>query len=110
MSDSLKKKEGEKMNDWILICVALSGLPIAVILILLRKNEKVASIFHSFGKTEHIIVGGLVVGGILLIVSAVFAIAEFEKAAFGFIISAALVLSIMQGIAFSGINEENFQK
>ena len=98
------------MNDWILICVALSGLPIAVILILLRKNEKVASIFHSFGKTEHIIIAGLVIGGILLIVSAVFAIAEFEKAAFGFLISAALALSIMQGIAYSGINEENFQK
>ncbi len=50
---------------------------------------------------------GLVTGGIPLIASAVLAILEFEKAAFGFILAAALVLSLMQGIAFSGINQKN---
>lgn len=92
------------MNDWILICAAFSGIPIAIILILSRKNEFVANVFHSLGKTEHIIVAGLVTGGILLIASAAFAIFEIEKAAFGFILAAALVLSLMQGIVFSGIN------
>lgn len=92
------------MDNWILICAAFSGVPIAIVLILLRKSEFVADIFHSLGRTEHVIVAGLVTGGILLIASAVLAILEFEKAAFGFIISAALVLSLMQGIAFSGIN------
>lgn len=98
------------MNNWILICSAFSGIPIAIMLILLRKNEKVRNIFHSFGKTEHIIIAGLVIGGILLLISAVFAVFEYEKTAFGFLISAAFALSIMQGIAFSGINEENSQK
>lgn len=94
------------MNNWILICTAFSGVPIAVILVLLRKNEAFANIFHSLGRTEHIIVAGLVTGGILLIVSAVLAISEFERAAFGFILAAALVLSLMQGIAYSGFNEK----
>ncbi len=96
------------MNNWIIICAAFAGVPIAIILILARKNEFVANIFHSLGRTEHIIVAGLVTGGILLILSAVLAIFELEKAAFVFVIIAALVLSAMQGIAFSGINEKNF--
>lgn len=95
------------MDNWILICAAFSGVPIAVVLILLRKSEFVANIFHSLGRTEHIIIAGLVIGGILLILSAVLAISEFEKAAFGFLIAAALSMSVMQGIAFSGINEKN---
>ncbi len=94
------------MNNWILICAAFSGVPIAVVLILLRKSEFVANIFHSLGRTEHIIVAGLVTGGILLIASAVLAILEFENAAFGFLIAAALCMSMMQGIAFSGVNEK----
>lgn len=92
------------MDSWIFICAACSAVSVAMILILVRKNEFVANAFHSFGKTENIILVGLRIGGILLLVSAVLAISEFEKAAFGFIISAALVLSIMQGIAFSAIN------
>ena len=98
------------MNNWILICSAFSGIPIAIMLILLRKNEKVRNIFHSFGKTEHIIIAGLVSGGILLLISAVFAVFEYEKTSFGFLIAAALAMSCMQGIAYSGINEENSQK
>jgi len=94
------------LDNWILICAAFSGVPIAIVLILLRKSEFVANIFHSLGRTEHIIIAGLVIGGILLILSAALAIFEFEKAAFGFLIAAALCMSMMQGIAFSGINEK----
>ena len=86
------------MNNWILICAAFSGVPIAVVLILLRKNKAFANIFHSFGKTEHIIIAGLVLGGVLLIISAVLAILEFENAAFA--------MSVMQGICYSGVNEK----
>ncbi len=94
------------MDNWILICAAFSGVPIAIILILARKSEFVANIFQSLGKTEHIVIAGLVSGGGLLIVSAVLAILEFENAAFGCLIAAALAMSCMQGIAFSGVNEK----
>lgn len=94
------------MDNWILICAAFSGVPIAICLVLLRKSEKVANLFHTLGKTEHIIIADLVIGGILLIISAALAIFEFETAAFGFLIAAALIMSMMQGIAFSGINDK----
>ena len=93
------------MDNLILFCIGFTVISIVMILILRQKNETVANIFHSLGKSESIVVAGLIIGCVLLVVCVAFFVSEYRKAAFALLLTAALILSVMQVADGSGIDE-----
>ncbi len=93
------------MNNWIAICAVFSCIPIVIILVLRRKNETVANIFHALGKWESIVVAGLIIGCVLLVACAAFCVVAYRKAALALLLTAALILSVLQVSDSSRIDE-----